>query len=108
MSGGAIVNNKVIDFWRYLNGACQDGPNRSDLQVDPNRPNSEPKDLASHMHSEEDRADALIATVIYQLINRDNQNQQRYRNILKGIINIKNPKTGMYRLCSLHNFRALH
>jgi hypothetical protein len=67
-SGGGLVNNKVLKFWKYL---YKDTPSNNDT------PENIRQDLPN-MYSNKDRADSLMAALIYRLIKCDDGNKRRY------------------------------
>jgi hypothetical protein len=69
-SGGGLVNNKVLEVWKYLS---------KNAQLDTNDP-------VPDMRSDKDRADSLMAALIYQSTKHTNAGQNRYNKLLKRIM----------------------
>ena len=77
-SGGGLVNNKVLKFWKYL---------YKDTPPNNNTPENIRKELPN-MYSNKDRADSLMAALVYQLTKLD-ENDDRYKYLLQKIMEEK-------------------
>ena len=77
-SGGGLVNNKVLKFWKYLH---KDTPPNNDT------PENIRKELPN-IYSNKDRADSLMAALVYQLTKLD-ENDDRYKYLLQKIMEEK-------------------
>ena len=70
MSGGdSIVNKKVLKFWKYLY--------KKDTETPAHVPD---------MYSDRDRADSLMAALIYRLMKHDNGKKEQYDDLLLKIM----------------------
>ena len=73
-SGGGLVNNKVLDVWKYLSKST------------PSKTEPDTKVPVPDMRLDKDRADSLMAAYIYQSTKHTNAEQNRYNKLLKRIM----------------------